>query len=455
MKLFKWEDSKLKFFNISLFKIGQKECRMFFFLLGLPIFEVKTPVLSLYKEIKENTNFDMRYFDEKISELVKLEKTNSITFSNQKIAYLATELYDVGGHTKCIETLAESLKVDYEQCLFLTKKVSSYENAPITMNKLENSIKIDGIDKNLLFFEKQLEELCNQIISFGAKVLFVYIHPDDIIGTAILSFIKRTTDIKIIFFNHASHYPNLGMTFADLILEGMPTTLKVTNEKRHLYNSKIIGLQSKAKDETLYYSKEELLQVREKLDIKNNELMTISGGASYKFFENDTSEYFEMIKQLLISKENLKHVIMTNLKKEQKKVIDKIFDSSELKKRLIILPLSSDYEKYFQAADLYIDSFPVSSALTQVDMMRLKVASVVKINTQNPEFSFHEYMPPNYPYMADDIEQYKKHILYLLDNKEKREEIVKLNYEFWLNTYEKIVVKNKYLQYVEEVLKQR
>ncbi len=455
MKLFKWEDFKFKFLNVTLFKIGQKKCRMFFFLFGIPVFEFKIPMLKLYKEIKENTNFDMRCFDEQFSNYIKTPNVTYDNFSENKIAYIATELYDVGGHTKCIETLTESLVNDYDQCLFLTKKVSSYKNAPVIIDKIEKNIKVCGIDKNWLFFEKQVQELYDQIISFGAKTLFVYIHPDDVLGTAILSLIKKTTDIKIIFFNHASHYPNLGMTFADLILEGMPTTLKVTNERRHLHNAKIIGLQSKAKDETVYCSKEEISEIRKNIGITNDELMTVSGGSSYKFFDEDSSEYFEMIKELFFSKDNLKHVILTNLKKNQKEIVDKIFANTELRDRLIILPLSPDFEKFFQAADLYIDSFPVSSALTQIDLMRLKVPTVVKINTKTPEFSFHEYMPPKYPYMFEKTEEFLSSIIYLLENKEKREEIIKLNYEFWLNTYEKIVVKNKYLQYVDEVLKQR
>lgn len=144
---------------------------------------------------------------------------------------------------------------------------------------------------------------------------------------------------------------------------------------------------------------------------------------------------------------------MISLDKKSKTIIDNIFSyAEEERKRLIITPLSKDYEKFFQAADLYIDSFPVSSALTQIDLMRLKVASIVKINKEKPEWSFHEYMPPNYPYMFESVEDFKNGIIDLLDNPQRREALINENYNYWLNTYESNCVKQKYIKYMNEIL---
>ena len=453
MKIFRWENNKLKFFNITLFKISKNKKGVGIYILGICTWLIKNNITRLAERINNNSDFDMKNFDDDISKLITTPTTKLSGFSENKIAYLATELYETGGHTKCIKSLIKSMANDYNQCLFITRLDITNNNAKKEIKAIEKFSKIDGANENYLFFNKQVFLLYNKIVNFGAKTLFVFIHPDDITATAVISLIKKTTNIKIIFFNHASHYPCLGMTFSDLILEGMPSTLKITNEKRHLYNTKIIGLQSLEEGETKYYSKEELTKVREDFRIRENELMTISGGDIYKFFEESSSEYFEMIKELLQNKQNLKHIIMINLDKRHEKIIDNIFSyAEEERKRLIITPLSKDYEKFFQAADLYIDSFPVSSALTQIDLMRLKVASIVKINKEKPEWSFHEYMPPNYPYMFESVEDFKNGIIDLLDNPQKREALINENYNYWLNTYESNCVKQKYIKYMNEIL---
>ena len=124
------------------------------------------------------------------------------------------------------------------------------------------------------------------------------------------------------------------MTFADLILEGMPSALKITNEKRQLYNCAVIGLQSKEVGETNYISKDEIQNIRKELGINDNEIMTISGGASYKFFNQNKSEYFEMIKEILETREDIKHVIMTKLKKNEIKIFNEIFKDENTKKQI-------------------------------------------------------------------------------------------------------------------------
>ena len=139
---------------------------------------------------------------------------------------------------------------------------------------------------------------------------------------------------------------------------------------------------------------------------------------------------------------------MTKLKKNEIKIFNEIFKDENTKKQIIFTPLSPDYEKFFQVADLFIDSFPVSSALTQIDLMRLKVPTVVKINKDKPEWSFHEYMPIDYKYMFENVQDMKNGIFDLIENKSKREEIIKSNYEFWLKTYESNRIKQKYIQFI-------
>lgn len=450
MSLIGWKNSKFKILNITIFKLRNTSKWIRFYFLGIPCYKSTKEVSELMAEFKLNKNFDTHKFDQQIENFLKPYNRLTVQKDNKKIGFLATEIYDMGGHTKCIKDLIVSLSNDYEQILFLSKKSASIDNAPISYNIIKKYAQIYGVDSNLLFLKKKCKDFCNKIISSNIKTLLVYIHPDDVFGTAVLAYLKSTTDIKIIYFNHASHFPVLGMSFSDIILEGMPTTEKVTHEQRHFTNTKIIGLQSLPKGETVYYSNDELQDLRNSLGIKADEFVTMSGGSAYKFFDKENnSVYFEMIKNLLKKEPKLKHVIISQFNSEQNSTIKSIFSNcSKLKNRIVFVPYQTNFDKYFQMADVFIDSFPVSSALTQIDLMRNKVASVVKINKETPEFSFHEYQMPDYPYMFEKVEDMENAIVELIYDETKRKEIIEKNYEFWLKTYESSVYKNKILKII-------
>ena len=419
---------------------------------NLPFYRASCLAAQIAYQFGKNKNFNVRSFDEKIANLLTASSNNRPKLKPSRIAYLATVCYDIGGHTKCIKNLAKSLNGYYEQRLFLTQKSETEISATNTIKIISQFMSIDGIDA-LLFpkFEEKVKNFADRIIDFSPKTLLVYIHPDDVFGVAVMALLKKTTDIKIVFFNHASHYPCLGMSFSDDILEAIPTTEKVTQKQRGLKNTKIIGIQSLAKNETIYYSKYELTELKEKLGIPVDNLLTMSGGSAYKFFDNDkTSEYFNFIRHLLTKDQNIFHVIISHFNNKQKAVIENIFSLvPNIRKRLIIIPYNTNFDKYFQMADVFIDSFPVSSALTQIDLMRNKVATVVKINHKVPCFSFHEYQMPNYPYMFEKVEDMENAILELLHNEQKRNVIIQKNYNFWLKTYESDIFRDKIIQLIE------
>lgn len=98
------------------------------------------------------------------------------------------------------------------------------------------------------------------------------------------------------------------------------------------------------------------------------------------------------------ARQNVRAIILSNFNSEQTELIENIFSDSSARERLVLSPLSTTYELSFICADVFLDSFPVSAALTMVDLMRLRVPAVVKINRKNILWSFHEYQRPDYPY---------------------------------------------------------
>ena len=443
MKLFGWKNNSFKLFGVSVIRFQIRNGSVVLRLLDIPVWKKKTELAELIWKIKENKSFDTREFDKEISRLCPKISYAKASPNKSRIAYLATLLCDAGGHTKCVREQVKCLKDSYEQQIFFTEISRSYELASSAMAEMADAAALSGEDISFVGWKKKLLRLFNKIADFNPSVLFVFIHPGDIFGTMVLSLLKKHTDIKILYCPHVSHYPNLGVSFADATLEALPTAAFITQHYRHFDRTVFVPMMSKKAEDFPSFSDEDIAAERKKIGIGENDLCTMSGADAYKFFDGETSEYFRTIKELLERNLNVTHVILSHFDNAQQNIIDKIFADSEAKKRLIILPFSTKYELFFKCADVFIDSFPVSSALTMIDLMRLKVPYVVKINRENAHWSFHEYQSPDYPYMFEKADDLLKGVEKLLSDKAERARIVEVNFKHYMNTFEGNSVKKR------------
>lgn len=438
---------------MSLFKSKIKKGYVQYYFCGVRVAKIKDEFSTIHYDFSKNRNFDCRDFDTRIKRyidknFIEKEYTKNPVDEN-RIAFLATEFGDMGGHTEVVKTLVSLLADKYEIGTFLVEKDATYKNAPKKIKMIEKHSQIFSADNNIIKINNVIENLFLKIIGYNPKVLFAFHHMDDIVSTSILYMLKKYTNIKVVYFNHGSHCPALGFSFADLIIEAMPTTHFVTKEYRGVDKCCILGLPNENKNEIKYYSQEEIQAEREKLGLIEGNLFTLSGASSYKFFDNNFSEYFEMIKWLLEIETSLKHIVITKLNDSQKHIVNEIFINSKAKNRLKFVDFTSNYDLLFQSCDVFIDSFPISSALTQIDLMKWKKPTVVKINNKNAMFSFHEYFPKDYQYKFDNIEDMKKGILKILYSKQEQQRVTDQLYEHYLQNFEGNKVKDKYIKIIE------
>jgi len=450
--LYGWKKNSFKICGIPVLKAKFKKGKTNIYLCGILICSKRTDLAEIIEKVQNNKSFDTHSLDKEISLLApqleyKRKKTNS-----QRVAFIATELYNMGGHTKCLRDFQKAVSESFEECLFLVNLSASWKNAFQEMQHIKKYSKIDGIEQNYLLFNKSITTLFDKIIQFNPKALIVFIHPDDILGTAVLYLIKKYTDIRILYCPHASHFPNLGISFADLVLEALPVSAYITQKFRKINKTLISrSLISKSIEENPSFTKEQIAAKRKELGIKDGYKCTMSGASSYKFFEQNTSEYFETIKTLLERNPKLQHIVISHFKNEETAVINEIFKKSETRNRLLIVPFSNEYELMFASSDVFIDSFPIGSALTQIDLMRLKVPSVVKINTENALWSFHEYMPQDYMYMFENAKDLILGVEKLLSDKEECKRISEANYKHYLKYFEGNAVKRNACEMLKNI----
>ena len=452
MTFYHWKGNAFKLFGITIFRISVKKSRVVYYLFGLPIWFHNSELACLITDIRNNKNYDMRQIDQRVANLAFKYCNVSPCRKEPKncIIYLATELYANGGHTKCLREYMSLLNKEYKQFLLLTRFTSTDLRNSSTIKSLKEYSELYGEELNPVSWRKGITSLYNHICHFSPKVIFVFIHPDDIYGAMLLSLIHRNTNISILYYPHASHYPNIGMNFANLTLHNLPVTARFTRNKRKFSRTHVLGLIGKKLEDFPIFTTEQIISQKQKFGLKENEICVMSGGSAYKFFDSPNhSEFFQTIKKLLEARSNIRVVILSDFNTRQTEWIENFFSNSKSRDRLVLTLSTPLYELAFSCADIFLDSFPVSAALTMVDLMRLRVPAVVKINKNNELWSFHEYQKVDYPYMFEKVEDFFKGTLQLIDNKSERDRISYINYKFYLSKYEGNICKTKLCRLIE------
>lgn len=439
---------------MKFFKIKERNQYYVYKFLGITFYKKKKFLGDIKAEFKKNKSFNCLEFDKKIADVVDctFAKKNfqKNTINPNRIAFLATEFGDMGGHTECVRSLTQLLSEKYEIKTFLTKINRSYQSAPTKMALIAKNSQIWGINQDSeTNLPKKLKDLFDEINRFSPKVIFVFMHMDDCLACALLYILHKNTDIKIIYNNHGSHWPALGFLFADAVTFQLPATQWVNQNYRGIDKGINLNLSDDRKKDIINLGREEIMKIRHKLNIADDEFFSLSGASSYKFFDNNHSPYFEMIKDLLAKEPKLKHVVITKLSQEEKKIVNHIFYKSPERKRLKFINFTPEYSRIFQSCDVFIDSFPIGSALTHVELMKHKKVSVVKINSENALFSFHEFFPKDYPYMFTSVEKMEEAILYLLHNKKEIRKTGQKLWQHFLTTFEGNYVKNQHIRIIE------
>lgn len=379
----------------------------------------------------------------------KVQLASSVT--NDNIGILASTIYDVGGHTQCLMRFAESFYEEYDLSLFLTNSGGdSRKQAKTKYPYLESMLSMIELPHLKGDYDVKLVSILQAILESKVKMLFVYIHMDDVISCAVLAMLKEHTDVKIVLFNHADHTFSLGFEHCHLIIELRKQGQYITQRYRNKFNTTIIPLQGTKRSKLKTYSIDEINTKKKELGVDKKELVSLSGFSSEKVFRDKDHNYLIFIRNLLEQESNLKHILVTKLSNKERKLISKVFHAKEhLLDRLVIIDRVAEYDLLLQVGDIFIDSFPLGSALSHIDVIKNMRPTIIKKNNNNELYTFYGYLYDGYEYAIDDVDEMLTKTLFLLRNKDEQQRIASKCFQYYLDTYEFDTVKARYKQLIE------
>lgn len=162
-----------------------------------------------------------------------ISKYNSNLNNEKKVLHLATELYEIGGHTRLLEQYINVFE-KFQNDVILTRQSKANTPNRILNNKSINCIMYLDAPGNEIERAQQLSRIWENY-----QFVILHIHPDDI--TPIIAFGIREHK-NILFINHADHVFWLGKRISKLCINIRPVGLEISQELRGIENNLLIPI---------------------------------------------------------------------------------------------------------------------------------------------------------------------------------------------------------------------
>lgn len=441
MRLIEKKKERLYICGVPILSERVKGNRLQYRFLGMPFYSKTSRIASLISRVKEMASFDSRALDAEIADYFADIPVLSCAESTDpnRVAILTTKLRDRGGgDMRMMSDIAKLLSPERTVRFYATDLPRSKKAGRRLYFQFSREYSVFGTSTYPSAIKDEVKELVDDIVRFNPKVILCFIRPTDVWGAGILAVLKRATNIKVVYYAHAGERPNIGVSFGDLLPQALLPMTRLCAVERHANRclTSASVLTSGAKDNAHVYTDAEKAAVRTEFGIKSGCLFSLSGGEATKFFDScSESEYFRTIRRLLERNSDVQHMVLADFSQKQLKVIEEIFSDSDVRNRLLLHSRTNRYEELFAAADVFLDSFPMSGAYTMLDLMRLGVPYVVKINASDPTRSFQDYQDPNYPYMFADANDYLMGAERLLRDVSERKLAIDMNRRHYEKTF--------------------
>ena len=319
--------------------------------------EVKVAILEMVSSFawyNHTGRFSSVNIDQAINDIA--QKLNKVTSSDISIypydvLFIATELYDTGGHTKLLENIAKfENDIGSNVTLFVTRQ--SISNLPKRITSKQNIFK-KIICICTLPINQQIERL-RKAIDSSVRVYNVQ-HPDDIIAPIALSLRQyhNTT-----YVNHTDHLFWVGAHFCDRILNIRPYAAKLTLERRNAeIPSIVIPIKVALVEHDMTRSEaKNLLGLTE----NNTVLLTIS--EFYKIFPEHEYNFLELVEEILTKYPYIHYYFVGITESDFIRVTNR-----KPPKNLYLLGRLEDISVYQYAADIYLEGMPMNSLTACID----------------------------------------------------------------------------------------
>jgi hypothetical protein len=317
------------------------------------------------------------YFSKELENLAK-ELSFQIDFGSlEKIPkksstlHVLSEAYETGGHTRVVERWIEASNFNQPNSVLFTRK----SKVP---KRLKAAVDASGgrlytlTDKNSSVL--QVLEL-RRVANLHSRVI-LHIHMDDILP--LLAFGQGDYSGELNFYNHADHQFWVGASLPCKFLEVRSWGKALSFSRRSIEDSRVLGIpmSSDLTPSTLVTQK----SAKAELGIPNSSKVMLTVGNSLKYIGLGEWNFPSVVESLL--SENMdRHLIAVGPRTRDNLGWRRLQQLFPKQVRLLPELKPQTLRKLYMAADVGLDSFPMSGGTVSLDMMS---AGLPFVSVKNP-----------------------------------------------------------------------
>lgn len=298
-------------------------------------------------------NYPIRFSDfdlESNLEKLMIHSENLMQIKNNTIVYVASTLFAVGGHTRCILNFIDNLP-NYQHTVILTR-----QNKSIPDNIFE-SFKEKNVDVVILDTKTSILEKSAKIISHVDSIcpskVYLFHHPDDLVP--LMAFGKNNTH-EIAQYNHADHVYSLCTNYFNKVMEFRNSGAMISHFGKSISIPQIQVLPIQNKYETPDRS-----EAKTKLGFDSTKRIvgTLTNFGKAQSF-NGMPTLVNIITEISAKYADFNFVIIGLNQQEFSSIVG---ESIPIPKNVFCLGIVKNPEPYYETFDFFLEPFPIGSGL--------------------------------------------------------------------------------------------
>ena len=327
------------------------------------------------------------------------------TDNRLKVMHVASEIYDTGGHTRAILNWIGNSKTQYNNLLVLTRNTVIRPFISSFLKRYHiTTIGLDNEKNNILDIASNLRAIAKAWPDY----IILHTHPDDVIPLLAFSDFEGP---PILLFNHADHVFWLGSKISDSILNIRKEGLDLSVERRNTINNFMLPLPLLKKERNEHKLIDKSIMRSKKI------ILTIASDYKYTPLENYNFSYF--FEKFLEKKIDVGLIAIGASRTGNLSRLHKKFPN-----RILLIPATSNIQQFLSVADIYVDSFPMSSLTSYLEA---GIQGIPVLGVKNHIVPFLSAMDPafesaSFPIFLNSLKDLENELEYLIDDPKEEEE---------------------------------
>jgi hypothetical protein len=263
-----------------------------------------------------------------------------------------------GGHTRVVERWINYSPASEVHSVLITRGGKPTKRLKTEVEKRNGEIIVQSRVSPLLRRARQILS-----VSQGYSRIVLHVHMDDILPMLALS--NKLNLAEVIHFNHADHRFWVGASLPNRVIEMRTWGKTISERHRSINRSEVVGIPL---PEGINSQTVQRQDARVKLGISSTKEVILTAGHPVKYARGASPDFPEVVRELLIGKPE-RQLIAIGPKASSKNNWSKLF--RDFPGQVVLLPYmpKEKFDLYVRAADIGLDSFPMSGGTAVLDMI--------------------------------------------------------------------------------------